>query len=91
MAATIKADFYETSSKSNINVEEVFQNIAEKMYKRLMTKPGSSNIKKNEGGPKRELKEEQSTIGLKASHHDVMPQAQPSQKQSKIKLNTTSV
>ena len=55
-----------------------------------MTKPGSSNIKKNEG-PRRELKDESTSLGLKSNNNDTMPQARPSQKQSKIKLSSNSV
>jgi hypothetical protein len=51
-----------------------------------MAKQGS-NIKRNEGtGPK---KDDQSTIGIRSSQRE--PQAQPSQKQSKMKLNSKVV
>jgi GTPase SAR1 family protein len=38
LAAKIHADFYETSSKESLNVEEVFRSIAEKLCQRIVDK-----------------------------------------------------
>ena len=45
MAGKIGAIFYKTSAKINMNVDNVFQNVAEKLYKKLLLQ--SKRVGKN--------------------------------------------